>query len=76
MVGRLRDLAEQRPRFGYRRLHILLGREGQAFNHKRVYRLYRAEGLAVGTAPEKPSSGIARLRRLQQLSPGAGVAQS
>ena len=35
------------PRFGYRRLHVLLGREGFAVNHKRVYRRYRAEGLAV-----------------------------
>ena len=44
---RLRALAAERPRFGYRRLHILLRREGARVNHKRVYRLYRAEGLAV-----------------------------
>lgn len=44
---RLRVLAEQRRRFGYRRLTILLRREGFPVNHKRVYRLYRAEGLAV-----------------------------
>jgi transposase InsO family protein len=35
------------PRFGYRRLTVLLRREGLRVNHKRVYRLYRAEGLAV-----------------------------
>jgi putative transposase len=44
---RLRELAAERKRFGYRRLHVLLGREGLAVNHKRVERLYRAEGLAV-----------------------------
>ena len=44
---RLRELAQERPRFGYRRLHVLLEREGQVVNHKRVYRIYRAEGLAV-----------------------------
>jgi len=44
---RLRELAEERRRFGYRRLHVMLRREGFDVNHKRVYRLYRAEGLAV-----------------------------
>lgn len=37
----------ERPRFGYRRLYVLLRREGYAVNHKRIHRLYRAEGLAV-----------------------------
>jgi putative transposase len=44
---RLRELAAERPRFGYRRLHALLRREGVVVNHKRVERLYREEGLAV-----------------------------
>jgi putative transposase len=44
---RLRELAAARPRFGYRRLHALLRREGVAVNHKRVERLYREEGLSV-----------------------------
>jgi putative transposase len=44
---RLRDLAAERPRFGYRRLHALLRREGVIVNHKRIERLYRAEDLAV-----------------------------
>jgi putative transposase len=47
LVERLRALARQRPRFGYRRMHALLRREGQVVNHKRVYRVYRAAGLAV-----------------------------
>jgi putative transposase len=44
---RLRDLAQSRIRYGYRRLHVLLEREGWHINHKRVYRLYRLEGLSL-----------------------------
>jgi putative transposase len=44
---RLIELAGERRRFGYRRLHTLLAREGFEANHKRVYRLYRQAGLAV-----------------------------
>jgi putative transposase len=47
---RLRELAGARARYGYRRLTVLLRREGWAVNTKRVYRLYRAEGLQVRTA--------------------------
>jgi putative transposase len=39
--ARLRELAGERPRFGYRRLHQMLRREKWVVNHKRVYRLYR-----------------------------------
>jgi putative transposase len=45
--ARLKELAKLRPRFGYKRLHILLRREGVLVNLKRVYRLYREEGLMV-----------------------------
>src|SRR6516225_4819384 len=45
---RLRCLAHERRRFGYRRLYVLLRREGQVVNRKRVYRLYRKERLMVG----------------------------
>jgi putative transposase len=45
--ARLRDLAAQRRRFGYRRLHVLLSREGIIMNHKKLRRLYREERLAV-----------------------------
>ena len=47
LVARLRKVAEERPRFGYRRVHALLRREGFAVNRKRVYRIYKAAGLAV-----------------------------
>jgi putative transposase len=44
---RLRDLANERRRFGYRRLFILLRREGEPSGINRIYRLYREEGLTV-----------------------------
>jgi putative transposase len=46
---RLRDLAATLVRWGYRKLHVLLGREGWKVNHKRVYRLYKQEGLELRT---------------------------
>jgi len=44
---RIRDLAKTRVRYGYFRIYILLRREGWMVNHKRVYRLYREEGLSL-----------------------------
>jgi putative transposase len=44
---RLKELAAQRMRFGYRRLTAMLLRQGMPANHKRVYRLYREQGLAM-----------------------------
>lgn len=45
--ARIVELAQERRRFGYRRIHALLRREGQSVNHKRVYRLYSEANLAV-----------------------------
>jgi putative transposase len=47
LVERIRRLAKQHPRFGYRRVGALLRREGKPVNHTRVYRLWKREGLAV-----------------------------
>jgi putative transposase len=44
---RLVELAREKPRFGYRRLHVLLLRAGEAVNHKRVHRVYREAGLSL-----------------------------
>jgi putative transposase len=44
---RLRELAAEQRRFGYRRLHVLLRGEGHAVNRKKTQRLYREEGLSV-----------------------------
>jgi putative transposase len=43
----LRDTAGTHRRFGYRRLHVLLRRDGHVLNRKRTQRLYREEGLSV-----------------------------
>ena len=47
LTGRLKDLAFSRVRFGYRRLLVMLKREGWTVGRRRVYRLYTALGLAV-----------------------------
>ena len=47
LQSRLVELAAERRRFGYRRLHVLIRREGIRVNHKRIYRLYSEAGLAV-----------------------------
>ncbi|MFG1379137.1 IS3 family transposase [Xanthobacter autotrophicus ATCC 700551] len=44
---RMKAIAHERRRFGYRRLHVLLRREGFTVNHKRLFRLYREERLKV-----------------------------
>lgn len=44
---RMKAIAHERRRFGYRRLHVLLRREGYVVNHMRLFRLYREEKLAV-----------------------------
>ena len=44
---RMKAIAHERRRFGYRRIHVLLRREGVTVNHKRLFRLYREERLSV-----------------------------
>jgi len=58
---RLRDLAGSRPRYGYRRLAVMLRREGWKVNTKRVYRIYRQEDLGVRTAKRKKRSTHSRV---------------
>jgi putative transposase len=45
--SKLVELAREKPRFGYRRLHVLLRRTGEEVNHKRVHRVYREAGLSL-----------------------------
>ena len=47
LTKRIREIASEKPRYGYRRITILLRREGLPVNPKRVYRLYKAEGLQM-----------------------------
>jgi putative transposase len=58
---RLRELAAVRVRYGYRRLHVLLRREGWPVNHKRIYRLYREEGLSIRAKHRKKRVSLPRL---------------
>jgi putative transposase len=61
LLERLKAHAADRPRFGYRRLHTLVDREGLHVNHKRVYGVYRGAGLQVRRRRRK------RLTRGQRL---------
>ena len=51
-------LARQKPRYGYRRLHALLSRRDHPASVMRIYRLYRAEGLAVRRLRRKRFSRV------------------
>lgn len=59
----LLELAAERPRFGYRRLHVLLVREGWQVNHKRIQRMYREERLVVRRKKRKRVAAMPRKRR-------------
>ena len=62
--ARLVELAREKPRWGYRRLHALLERRGEAVNHKRVHRVYREAGLGIRRKTRK---------RLQRSGPAPRV---
>jgi putative transposase len=66
---RIRDLAAARVRYGYYRLYILLRREGWRINHKRVYRLYREEGLSMRA--RRPRRHVTAAHRVTRLPAGA-----
>jgi putative transposase len=64
-LGKLREFAARHRRFGYRKLTIMVRREGLLVNHKRVYRVYKADGLAV---PRRRKRHV-RYERAAALSP-------
>jgi len=68
--GRLRELAAEQRRFGYRRLHILLRAEGHVLNRKKARRLYREEGPTV-----RKRKGRKRATGMRAPIPGRGEAQ-
>ena len=68
---RLRELANERRRFGYRRLFILLRREGEPSGINRIYRLYREEGLGVRRRKGRKRSGGVRAPILVEAKPNA-----
>jgi putative transposase len=62
--ARMRDLAQARVRYGYRRLHVLLRREGWTLGRKQAYRLYREEGLQLRSKrPRRRKMAVARRER-------------
>lgn len=63
--ARLRELAVLRRRWGYRKLRVLLLREGMVVNHKRVERIYREEGLSA-----RKRRRVSRQRLVQREAPG------
>lgn len=64
MRQRLKELALERTRFGYRRLHIMLQRQGIVLNRKKLYRLYREERLTVRRrGGRKQTLGTSRRRK-------------
>ena len=67
LTDRLRALAAQKRRYGYRRLHVLLCREGWVINRKRTYRVYHAAGLMVRR--RKRIAGIERLEKVMATAP-------
>ena len=67
LVQRIKEIAATRVHYGYRWVHVLLRREGWRDNCKRVYRLYRAEGLSLRhQRPRRNKS--ARLRQPKQVT--------
>ena len=64
LVRRIRDLAARRTRYGYFRIFILLRREGWLVNHKRVYRLYRDDGLSLRL--RRPRRNVSAANRERQ----------
>jgi len=59
---RIKEIAAARVRYGYRRVHVLLPREGWQVNHKRVRRLYREEGLNLRL--KRPRRHVTAARRM------------
>jgi putative transposase len=47
LEGRIKEICQTRVRYGYRRVHVLLRREGWGINHKKTYRIYREMGLQL-----------------------------
>lgn len=69
LTERLTTLAGQKRRYGYRRLHILLRREGWLINHKRTYRVYNAAGLMVRRRKRKRIAGVERQVKMVAVAP-------
>jgi transposase InsO family protein len=72
----MKAIAHERRRFGYRRVHILLKQEGYAVNHKKLFRLYREEKLAVRRRGSRKRAIGAKAPMLIPLAPPTSVGAS
>lgn len=63
---RIRDIAQTRVSYGYRRIQVMLQREGWKINHKRVYRIYKEEGLMM--RPKRPRRHVMANRRMERAT--------
>lgn len=69
LTERMTSIAAQKRRYGYRRIHVLLRREGWLANHKRIWRLYSKAGLSVRRRKRKRIAAVERTPRLQPTGP-------
>ena len=69
VTARLIELAGQKRRYGYRRLHVLLRRDGHRINRKRTYRLYRDAGLTVRRRKRKRIGPVERRPLPKPMAP-------
>jgi putative transposase len=66
----MHEIANARVRFGFWRIYVLIRREGWIVNHKRIYRLYKAEGLNLRTKrPRRRKSAANRMDRIVLIAP-------
>ena len=63
---KIKDYATSRVRYGYRRIHVLLQREGLKVNRKRIYRLYCLENLNVRLAPRRKQVSRPRIEPVKE----------
>jgi len=69
LAERMKEMAATKRRYGYRRIHVLLRREGWQANHKRVWRLYSQAGLSVRKRKRKRITAVERVVRPQPTGP-------
>lgn len=67
--GRIKEIAWQRIRYGFKRIAVLLRREGWVVNHKRVRRIYREENLMIRTKTPARRSAVVREERVLPTAP-------